>query len=167
MERIAQMGRSPVSTGMQLHSPACLSQAETTQLDRLIFRTMAYYPNQEMAKETVEEYRLELKGIAVDYSFVEVEQAVSTLRRTSEFFPHPAKVNQAIVERRQKQKEAERREWEAGAAERQWRESQPKAGEEPGEYCTMAEIYAEFKERKKAKGITGMEPVEQAGEMPL
>lgn len=88
-----------------------------------------------------------LKEIAIKYSIEAVENAVKALRFTSKFFPHPADVNETLLE----QKAAEDASESASARRVAATHGMLETRFPPGEYVTMEEIYQDYQAHIKAK----------------
>lgn len=122
--------------------------AETTRLDVMMARTAAYYPNQELSKETYREYREVLKEIGTRHGLDAVGEALKTLRITSKFFPHPAEVNEQIAERIAAESASQSGTERRVAATQ---EMLARVFPEGTETVSMGDIYQDFIAKQKAK----------------
>jgi hypothetical protein len=155
---IIQRAPAPGSTAISKHTSKSLSQAEIIRLDRLMLKTIVYYPNQEIAVETQTEFRAAFESMAVLYGIDLLETAVQKTRLTHKFFPHPAEINEAILE-------AQELERAKGRWERQEDYMRKKAAREQEEaasteYVDMGAIVKAFYEKKGVVEVK-REPVAQ------
>jgi hypothetical protein len=147
MERLLAPGERLDSAAISKHSKPQLAQAEIMRLDELMLRTVAYYPNQEMAAETFTEFRLELQNLAALHGVKAVEDGVQGMRLKSRFFPHPTDVAEQIEARLAIEREEDRLERES--VFRQQQQAEQAAVQAAGGFVTMGEIYAEFEEKRR------------------
>jgi hypothetical protein len=124
----------------------------------MLIRTVAYYPNQEIAPETVEEFRNAFAELALLHGVDEVEGALRKLRLTSKFFPHPAEINDVIVSA--KELEQAKGRWERQEVYMREKEARERIEREETEYVDMGAIVKEFYEKK---GVMEQAPVASTG----
>jgi hypothetical protein len=133
-------------TALQTISETSLSPAEIIRLDKMLLRTAVYCPNQELSKETLNEFRNAFKDLALLHGADAVESALRELKLTSKFFPHPAEINDVIVAA--KELEISKGRWER--QREHMRRAQEREREERAttEYVDMNGILKEFYENK-------------------
>lgn len=134
-----------------------LSRQQSTiiRLDSLMRSALNYYPGQDLSAETISEYRQALLELMEMHGPEKVERAMSSLRLTSRFFPHPAEVNEKIQQ--SAAAEADKGRWERQEQYMQEVENLRRREHEKimaeGGYVSMAEVAKDFYDRRKAKDL--------------